>query len=103
MLFNFQSPLFKQIKVVNVINAMRKLGLKLLVAFSTLYHYNLLIKLKITWNCIFEEKQERMWNSFQGDRESRLFWLLSESIEKDYKKEYVESILRDYREFFERF
>ena len=29
------------------------------------------------------EKQERMWNSFQGDRESGLFWLLSESIEKD--------------------
>ena len=40
-----------------------------------------------------------MWNSFQGDRESRLFWLLSESIEKDYKREYVESFLRDYREF----
>ena len=35
-------------------------------------------------------QQERMWNSFQGDRESGLFWLLSESIEKDY------------REFFER-
>ena len=30
-----------------------------------------------------EKKQERMWNSFQGDRESGLFWLLSESIEKD--------------------
>ena len=31
----------------------------------------------------FTKKQERMWNSFQGDRESGLFWLLSESIEKD--------------------
>ena len=43
-----------------------------------------------------------MWNSFQGDRESRLFWLLSESIEKDYKRafwEIVESFLRDFREF----
>ena len=43
-----------------------------------------------------------MWNSFQGDREPGLFWLLSESIEKDWKREYVESFLRDYREFFER-
>jgi hypothetical protein len=32
---------------------------------------------------IFYKQQERMWNSFQGDRESGLFWLLSESIEKD--------------------
>ena len=47
-------------------------------------------------------KQERMWNSFQGDRESGLFSLLSESIDKDQKREYVESVLRDYREFFER-
>ena len=30
-----------------------------------------------------EVEQERMWNSFQGDRKSGLFWLLSESIEKD--------------------
>ena len=30
-----------------------------------------------------QKKQERMWNSFQGDRESGLFWLLSESIGKD--------------------
>ena len=43
-----------------------------------------------------------MWNLLQGDCESGLFWLLSESIEKDLKREYVESFLRDYREFFER-
>ena len=30
-----------------------------------------------------QKKQERMWNSFQGDRESGLFWLWSESIEED--------------------
>ena len=43
-------------------------------------------------------QQERMWNSFQGDRESGLFWLLSESIEKDEKREYVERFLKDHRE-----
>ena len=40
-----------------------------------------------SWNRCIEIwillQQERMWNSFQGDRESGLFWLLSESIEKD--------------------
>ena len=45
-----QSPLFEQtkvIKVVNVMNAMCKLGLKLLVSFQILCHYNLLIQLKL--------------------------------------------------------
>ena len=32
-------------------------------------------------HCKFE--QERMWNSFQGDSESGLFWLSSECVEKD--------------------
>ena len=40
-----------------------------------------------------------MWNSFQDDRDSGLFWLLSESIER-LNKEYVESFFRDYRENF---
>ena len=39
-----------------------------------------------------------MWNSFQDDRDSGLFWLLSESIER-LNKEYVESFFRDYREY----
>ena len=46
-----------------------------------------------------------MWNSFQGDRESGLFWLLSESIERLKERifrelfERLDSFLRDYREF----
>ena len=35
-----------------------------------------------------------MWNSFQGDRELGLFWLLSEIIE-NILREYVESKEQD--------
>ena len=41
-----------------------------------------------------------MWNSFQGDLELGLFWLLSESIES-FLRDYSE-FLRDYREHFEK-
>ena len=47
-----------------------------------------------------------MWNSFQGDRESGLFWLLSESMYRERLIEGIwestESFLRDYREYFEK-
>ena len=50
-----------------------------------------------------------MWNSFQGDRESGLFWLLSESKYREKLKEnmyrafweiieYFEKVKRDYKE-----
>ena len=52
----------KVIKVVTVMNAIWKLGLRLLVAFPTLYNYNLLTKLevwrkKICWKKFFDQKK----------------------------------------------